>query len=444
MNNFETTYKKESQEGGFESTPSIAEERIKELAKESNHFAPEDKEEKAREIELLRAEIMAGVKTERNSAQGVSVGEVQKIGFDHEDIEQIATPGEKAFQKYNEAISSAEKIIASAEQDSNGVKQVMGTNPANAQHLLDTMSWDRSFISQSTQETPLVQVPDSVIEAQRLLFNAYNPSDKIQQFQKQGYQNTCEKVSEQELITVIDTWSTMDFEKKKGFFKSFGTKLSSSFGFKQEVPIIFMTEEMAGVEATYVEGHGIAIPNSFFLKHRNVLDALELLAHETNHAVQEKLITDKDTASIPDMEWFHLEKERGAFIPEEEFKRRGKVTDFLDSTYYSLPTEKDSFSAQKIFRSEIENKISPIMDQKLKVLDLPPYKETKTLLKVFDVLDEFIDMGIPITEENLNKRLSQEEKEYLEKSRDGQSYEEYYKIIKSVKGRVLENFKDIF
>ena len=67
MNNLETTYKKESQEGNFESAPSVAEERIKELAKESNHFAPEDKEDKAREIELLRAEIMGSPSIEQQA-----------------------------------------------------------------------------------------------------------------------------------------------------------------------------------------------------------------------------------------------------------------------------------------------------------------------------------------------------------------------------------------
>lgn len=358
--------------------------------------------------------------------------------------EQIQTPEEKAFEKYNKALSSADKIIASAEMDSRGVKKLTGINSANAQYMLDMTTWDRNFFNQNTQEASLASIPDNVVEAQRLLFNAYKPTDHIKAYQQEGYKKTCEKISEKDLSDTLSGWGTMDMEKKKDLLRNFGTKLSSSFDFEKEIPLIFMEEGMGGSEATYVEGQGIAIPNSFFKKNKNILVVLELLAHETNHAVQEKLLTSKDSKNIPDVEWFRLAKERSTFISEEEFKRRGKVTDSLESTYHSLPTEKDSFSAQKIFRAELENKITPIMDQKLSDLKLPSYNETKKMLKVFDVLDEFMDISIPITEENLSGRLNEEEKDYLEKSRGSQSFEDYYKSLQSIRVEVLEHFKDIF
>lgn len=362
--------------------------------------------------------------------------------------QQAKTPEQMALEKYNRAISNADKIITSAEQEqsSGGIKKLTGISSANAHYMLDTISWDRNFTDPETQSNTLSKVPDNVIEAQRLIYAAYKPSDAIQQFQEQRYKKSCDEISNEEFEAVIEGWGSMDIEQKKSFFRSFVAKLSNSFGFEKEIPLIFMSQDMPEAEATYVEGQGIAIPQTFFSKNKNLLYSLELLAHEVNHAVQEKLIKNKDDREISDVEWFRLSEERRGFITDQEFKQRGRgiASDSPDSTYRSLPMEQDSFNAQKIFRGELSSRISPIMDKKLEALQLPSYGEVKTVLSIFNVIDEFVDIGIPVTEENLVKRLSKDEKDYLEKNRGSQSYEEYYNNIKDLRKKVLENFRDIF
>ncbi len=359
--------------------------------------------------------------------------------------EQIASPEQRAREKYNKAVEKADKIISSVTEDPNGGKQLTGITAANAQYMLDGMSWDRSFLDTDTQEYPFKEVPDSVIEAQRLIYAAYKPSDKIQGFQQEGFKKTCENLQDSELETIIESWGTMDTEKKKELFKTFGVQLSSAFNFEKPVPLIFMKDSMAGAEATHVEGQGIAIPDSFFAKNSNLFDALEILAHENNHAVQEKLVNSKEgDENLPDVEWFRLSKERSTFLPDSEFKSRGKNTDSTDSTYHSLPVEQDSFNAQKVFRTALEERTAPIIDRKLELLGLPPRTQIKAMLKVFDVLDEFIDIGIPITEATLSKRLTDNEKQYLSQEMSSQSYEDVHKKIGVTRLKVREHFKGIF
>lgn len=359
--------------------------------------------------------------------------------------EQVTSPEQKAREKYNKAVEKADKIISSVTEDPNGGKQLTGITAANAQYMLDGMSWDRSFLDTDTQEYPFKAVPDSVIEAQRLIYAAYKPSDKIQGFQQEGFKKAFESLQESELETIIESWGTMDTEKKKELFKTFGAQLSTAFNFEKPVPLIFMENSMAGAEATHVEGQGIAIPDSFFAKNSNLFDALEILAHENNHAVQEKLVNTKEgDRNLTDVEWFRLSKERSTFLPDSEFKSRGKNTDSLDSTYHSLPVEQDSFNAQRIFRTTFEERTAPILDRKLESLGLPPRIQVKAMLKVFDVLDEFIDIGIPITEASLSKRLSESEKQYLTQEMSSQSYEEVHKKIRVTRAKVQEHFRGIF
>lgn len=362
--------------------------------------------------------------------------------------QQAKTPEQIALEKYDRAISNANKIIASAEQEqsSGGIKKLTGISSANAHYMLDTISWDRNFTGSETQGNNLSEVPDNVIEAQRLIYGAYKPSDVIQQFQKQVYKKSCNEISNEEFESVIEGWGSMDTEQKKSFLRSFVSKLSNSFGFEKEIPLVFMSHDMDEAEATYVEGQGIAIPKSFFSRNKNLFYSLELLAHEVNHAVQEKLIKSNDSTDIPDVEWFRLSEERRSFITDQEFKKRGRgiASDSLESTYRSLPMEQDSFNAQRIFREELDSRVSSVIDRKLESLHLPPYSEVKFIFSIFNVIDEFVDIGIPVTEENLIKRLTKEEKDYLEKNRGGKSYEEYYDVIKGIRKNILENFKDVF
>lgn len=323
--------------------------------------------------------------------------------------EHIVSPEENVRQQYSKAMEAAAKVVALADKEwdekSGSKKKLSGVALPTAHRMLDTMTWDRNFFDISTQQYPYQAVPNEVMEAERLLYTSYQPSQELQAMQIQGYEKACELIDEKKMEDLITKWGAMSDADRLREFASFGEGLCSAFGFEKPIGFSYVEGASHGAEAFYVNGQNtIAVPKDFFSK-RSFVDALELGAHEVNHGYQEKLIKDKN-ANIPDVEWFKLSNERESFLPRQEFN-----TDH--NRYMSLPTEQDSYNAQKLFRAQLEDKISPILNRKLEESGLPMYSEVKKMMNIYATLDEFDMIGIPMTEEGLSSRLNEEEMKYL-------------------------------
>lgn len=346
----------------------------------------------------------------------------------------------KQEEIYQQALSKADSIIAEAEQRDIKNPSLGTMPPSSARLLLNEMKWNRSYVDpNNTDEAPLRQVPDTVKEAQRLVFNTYTPTASMESLQGNAFTQVVEKRSSQ-LDQDIQKWQSPELENREIVLQDYARELSSSFGIHPPIEIVFSDNSGKGVEAAHVFGTGKILWPISTLKSKTLFQSLEIVAHEVNHANQEALMSHK--ATLPDVEWFVLAKERESFIPVDEFKGRGDGYS-KKSNYLSIPQEKDSFNAQNIFKAILNKKSEEVLNKKLSDLHLPSLTLAKDMQQIASLYDL---LGDSITEADIKSiDLSQAGKAYIDSHRGKQNFvpeicAEATKISQSME----KHFKDVF